>query len=64
MMTLSYETLIGIAIGFVTAMVLFTGRTTLENFTRQSPLGCLGGIILIVIGLVLLWVGGYIQIGV
>jgi hypothetical protein len=51
------------AVGFVTAMVLFTGRDTLGNFTRQSPLGCLGGIIFIVIGIVLLWVGGYLRIG-
>jgi hypothetical protein len=61
MIVLTPDMLIGMAVGFVIAMILFTGRTTLENFTRQSPLGCLGGIIFI--GIVLLWVGGYLRIG-
>ena len=63
MIVITPDMLIGMAVGFVTAMVLFTGRDTLGNFTRQSPLGCLGGIIFIVIGVVLLWVGGYLRIG-
>jgi hypothetical protein len=64
MIALSMDMLIGIGIGFVIATILFAGQNALGQSTRQSPFGCLLGIICICIGLVLLITGGYLRISV
>jgi hypothetical protein len=56
------DMLIGIGIGFVIAIILFSGQNVLGQLTRQSPLGCLIGIICICIGLVLLILAGHLRI--
>lgn len=63
MITLSTDMLIGLGVGFVLAMLLFTGQSLLGQSTRQSPFGCLLGIICLAIGLVLLTLNGYLQFG-
>lgn len=62
MIALSTDMLIGIGIGFLIATILFAGQNALGQSTRQSPFGCLLGIICLCIGLVLLLMGGYLRI--
>jgi len=59
---LSLDILIGMAIGFVVATLLFSGQTALGQFSRQSPFGCLLGVICLCIGFVLLFIGGYLRV--
>jgi hypothetical protein len=62
MIALSSDVLLGIVIGFVVATVLFSGQNTLGQVARQSPFGCLMGVLCLAVGLVLLVVGGYVRV--
>ncbi len=52
---------IGVGIGVALATLLSLGQSAFGQFSRQTPCGCLLGVLCIAIGLCLLVVGGYVR---
>lgn len=65
-MIVAPELVAGIGIGLVLAAVLFSSQPLFRQFIRWLPCGCVGniflGLLFIGAGIVLLVVGGYLQL--